>query len=39
LWTKTVINAGHVVDKVLASVAHRTDDGNAYRVLARRDAT
>jgi SAM-dependent methyltransferase len=30
--------AARVVDKVLTVVAHRTDNGNTYRVLARREA-
>jgi ubiquinone/menaquinone biosynthesis C-methylase UbiE len=37
LWSKLVLKAGHVIDKGLAPLARRTDNGNAYRVLARRD--
>jgi SAM-dependent methyltransferase len=41
-WKKIapkVFAAGHKVDKVLTEIAHRTDNGNAYRVLARRVET
>ena len=40
-WKKVapkVFGFGHKVDKVLTRVAHRTDNGNTYRVLARREA-
>jgi ubiquinone/menaquinone biosynthesis C-methylase UbiE len=38
LWSKAVLTMGFAVDKALTAVAHRTDNGDAYRVLARRDA-
>ena len=39
LWSKAVLTLGFATDKALTVVAHRTDDGSAYRVLARRDRT
>jgi hypothetical protein len=30
--------AGQGTDKILDTISRRTDNGNAYRVLARRDA-
>jgi SAM-dependent methyltransferase len=38
LWSKAVLALGFGVDKALTAVAHRTDNGDSYRVLARRDA-
>jgi SAM-dependent methyltransferase len=37
VWSKLVLKAGAIIDKGLTPLARRTDRGNAYRVLARRD--
>jgi hypothetical protein len=37
LWSGLVVRTGFAVDRVLDKIARRTDNGNAYRVLARKD--